>query len=95
MGERGVLNAQGALDARVGEPEWEDFYADGELLAYFTERFDLKLRYIEGEPRFSATGRKLRYYSKYDALPNDDWRPRYSSLSAVAEEAAIVLKTVH
>ena len=67
--------------------------AKQEILDYFTTAYGLRYEVNRSRDDLSPTGSKQFYCSAQRVVPAVDFRPRFSSLETLIQEAAVILKS--
>jgi len=80
----GRVNA--ALDVNSAKP-----VSKQEILKYFSDEYGLRYKISGSIGHLSATGQKNIYCSKYDSAAKLGFRPRFSSLAAITQEAEYII----
>lgn len=62
-----------------------------EILDYFLSEYDLKYKIGEPSGHANPTGVKSVYYSKYNNAINVGYKPKFSSMDAIKEEAKYII----
>lgn len=62
-----------------------------EILSYFSSVYGLKYKIRGSLTCLSPTGRKNIYYSKYNSTATLGYKPRFSSLDTIAQEAKYII----
>lgn len=80
----GVINE--AIDVKSACP-----VAKQEILDYFTSEYGLRYEFRKFSENASATGAKNNYYSTYDRPSRISYKPKFSSMDTLKQEASYML----